>query len=36
VLSAAAKALAEPLDRGPMAARIADFFKSKARQKSAA
>jgi GMP synthase (glutamine-hydrolysing) len=36
VLSAAAKALAEPLDRGPMAARIADFFKSNARQKSAA
>ena len=36
VLSAAAQRLAEPLDRGPMAARIADFFKSKARQKSAA
>ena len=36
VLSAAAQALAEPLDRGRMAARIADFFKSKARAKAAA
>ncbi len=36
VLSAAAQRLAEPLDRGPMAARIADFFKSKPRHKTAA
>jgi GMP synthase-like glutamine amidotransferase len=36
VLSAAAARLAEPLDRGPMAARIAEFFKSKARPKTAA
>lgn len=36
VLSAAAQRLAEPLDRGNMAARIADFFKAKARRQSAA
>ncbi len=36
VLSAAAQRLAEPLDRQHLAARIADFFKSKARAKTAA
>ena len=36
VLSAAAQALAEPLDSQPMAARIAAFFKAKHRARSAA